>query len=124
MIYIDTHVAIFLYQGDLSLLSKKAISILEEKTPVLCSMAELELEYLHEIGKLKVQPMKIIHALNKALGMKQCKFLCQDIVEKARNLTWTRDPFDRMIVGSAMAAKSDLLTRDKIILKHFKGAIW
>lgn len=124
MIYIDTHVAIFLYQGDLTLLSKKAIATLNKEIPLLSGMVELELEYIYEIGKVQVTPNKIIQLLQKDLGLKRCDLSCAHIAEKARALTWTRDPFDRMIVGNAMAAKKPLLTKDRIILKHFKGAIW
>ncbi len=124
MIYIDTHIAIFLYQGDLSLLSKKALSILEEKTPLLSGMAELELHYLNEIGKLRANPRTLVQALQKELGLKRCSLSCSDIAQKAQNLSWTRDPFDRMIVGNAMLAKKQLLTKDKVILKHFENAIW
>jgi PIN domain nuclease of toxin-antitoxin system len=124
MIYIDTHIAVFLYQGDLSLFSKKAISILEKEVPILPAMAELELEYLYEIGKLQVTPKTLVKALQHEVGLKQCELSCHSIVEKARTLTWTRDPFDRMIVGNAMLAKKHLLTKDRIILKHFKAATW
>jgi len=124
MIYIDTHVAIFLYQGDLNLLSKKTISLLEEKTPILSAMSELELHYLHEIGKLCVNPNIIIKSLQEDLNLKRCQLPCSDIVQKAKLLNWTRDPFDRMIVGNAQLAKKQLITKDKVILENFKESIW
>jgi PIN domain nuclease of toxin-antitoxin system len=124
MIYIDTHVAVFLYQGDLSLFSKKAVQLLEENTLIIPGMAELELYYLHEIGKLVVSPKALVKTLERDLGLKSCKLIGSDIAKTAANITWTRDPFDRMIVANAMLAKKHLLTKDRIILKHFKQAVW
>ena len=124
MIYIDTHVAIFLYEGDLSLLSKKAIALLEKETPIFSGMAELELHYLHEIKRLTISPKVLMKSLENDLGLERCQLICSDIAEKAQAIKWTRDPFDRMIVANAALAKTPLLTKDGLILKHFKGAVW
>jgi len=37
---------------------------------------------------------------------------------------WTRDPFDRLIVGLAALAGSALLTKDRTIRKHYRKATW
>ena len=39
-------------------------------------------------------------------------------VVSAAGLTWTRDPFDRLIVADALAANTQLLTKDDTILRH------
>ncbi|MDF2530180.1 MAG: domain nuclease, a component of toxin-antitoxin system [Gammaproteobacteria bacterium] len=124
MIYIDTHIAVFLYQGDLSLFSKKAIKILEQETPIISGMAELELQYLYEIKKLTVSPRVLMRSLENDLGLERCQHICADIAKTAQTITWTRDPFDRMIVANAELAKMRLLTKDQLILKHFKHAVW
>jgi len=38
--------------------------------------------------------------------------------------TWTRDPFDRLIVSQARLADVPLLTRDRTIHTHYPRAIW
>jgi hypothetical protein len=43
---------------------------------------------------------------------------------KALDLVWTRDLFDRVIVGHASAADRDLLTRDELILANYPRACW
>jgi len=46
-------------------------------------------------------------------------------IEKARTLNWTRDPFDRLITGEAMAVPDALLvTRDSVIRENFDRAVW
>lgn len=38
--------------------------------------------------------------------------------------SWTRDPFDRLIVANAKAAGAPLITKDERIRKHYRRAIW
>jgi PIN domain nuclease of toxin-antitoxin system len=38
--------------------------------------------------------------------------------------SWTRDPFDRLIVARARATELPLLTKDMKIHAHFKAAVW
>jgi PIN domain nuclease of toxin-antitoxin system len=45
-------------------------------------------------------------------------------VAAAIPLNWTRDPFDRLIVGDAIGANSQLLTKDSTILAHCTLAKW
>ena len=47
-----------------------------------------------------------------------------DVVSVASALTWTRDPFDRLIVATAAADSAPLLTRDKLIRRHYRNASW
>lgn len=124
MIYLDTHIAIFLYQGELSLFSKKALDLLKEKAPMLSGMAELELHYLYEVGKLSTNPEFLLEALEKDIGLKRCSWACNELARQAHKLTWTNDPFDRMIVANAQVAGKQLLTKDSVILQNFEGAVW
>ena len=47
-----------------------------------------------------------------------------DVVAKAMDLHWTRDPFDRLLVATAVLHKAPFVTRDQKILEHFDGAVW
>ena len=46
------------------------------------------------------------------------------IVEHARALHWTRDPFDRVIVAQALAVDAHLVTADTNIRDHVALAVW
>ena len=60
MIYLDTHVAVWLYAFGAKKLSKRASVLIERSSKLLISpMVLLELEFLHEIGKLAVAPQAL-----------------------------------------------------------------
>jgi PIN domain nuclease of toxin-antitoxin system len=42
------------------------------------------------------------------------------------HVSWTRDPFDRLIVAQARCTRRSiaLITKDRLIRRHFKGAVW
>ncbi len=42
----------------------------------------------------------------------------------AVGLTWTRDPFDRMLAAHSLAAGLPLLTKDASILENLDLAFW
>jgi hypothetical protein len=64
-------------------------------------MVVFESGYLHEIDR-------IIRTLEIALGE-----------------TWTRDPFDRLIVSHAKAnGRAGRITRDELIAAHYPNTIW
>ena len=46
------------------------------------------------------------------------------LVMEAIAQSWTRDPFDRIIVANAICAESQLLTKDANILGNYKNAVW
>jgi PIN domain nuclease of toxin-antitoxin system len=46
------------------------------------------------------------------------------LVGHGLDLSWTRDPFDRLVVSQAALADSILITRDRLILEHYPKAVW
>jgi PIN domain nuclease of toxin-antitoxin system len=47
-----------------------------------------------------------------------------DLVQAAADLSWTRDPFDRLIAAHAIVAGAPLLTADRTILDNLPQATW
>lgn len=45
-------------------------------------------------------------------------------MQSAAGLTWTRDPFDRLIAAHAIVAGAPLLTADRTILENLPQAVW
>ena len=124
MIRLDTHVVIWLYTNENSKLSSTAIERIETNDLSISPLVELELTFLNEIGRLTVGGTTIVADLRERIGLKISEQTTSSVVTAANSLTWTRDPFDRMIVGDAMAASSPLLTRDRKIREHTSIAIW
>lgn len=84
----------------------------------------LELEILHEIGRIGLGVDQIMASAAEVgdLTISQTPYL--NVVQASRKLSWTRDPIDRLIVAHAMNEGARLLTADEKILAHFKDAVW
>lgn len=124
MIYLDTHVAVWLYSGKLHLFTEETKEILRENELLISPLVQLELQYLYEIERIKVEPEIIIADLGRRVGLSLCVKSFNDIVLEAQKLTWTRDPFDRLLVGHAKVDDSILISRDRDILANYTFAQW
>lgn len=121
---LDTHVVVWLYTGEVERFSSTARSALEHDVLVISPIVELELAYLHEIGRLTVAGAAVVADLRTRLGLALSALPTSAVVAAASRLTWTRDPFDRLIVGDAAAGDEPLLTKDGIIRENFPQARW
>lgn len=124
MIRLDTHVVVWLYTGQLECLSAVATESLEREDLVFSPIVELELTYLHEIGRLTVSGTQLIADLRARIGLVTSGVPLIAVVAAAAPLSWTRDPFDRLIVGDALAANGPLLTKDDSIRRNCALARW
>jgi PIN domain nuclease of toxin-antitoxin system len=124
MIYLDTHVVVWLYAGLVDKLSQLAVDYIETNDIVISPMVQLELTYLQEAKKITSSSKTIIDELSSRIGLKVGRVHFEEVVMKAEKLTWTRDPFDRLITAEAMCASAKLITKDKVIRKHYKLAAW
>jgi PIN domain nuclease of toxin-antitoxin system len=122
--YLDTHVAERLSRADLRSFGKESRRLLNREADIRISPIVLvELEYLYQIGRLKVRAREVADALASELGLRVCTRSFEEIAKQALHESWTRDPFDRIIVAQARLAKAPLLTRDGDILAHYNKAI-
>ena len=124
MIYLDTHVVVWLYAGDLELLPQGVRELLEGEELVISPMVELELQYLYESGRTTQPGRTVVDALDEEIGLARCGLPFDQVIAAALNQDWTRDPFDRVIVAQARARRLPLLTRDQTIRDHYREAIW
>jgi PIN domain nuclease of toxin-antitoxin system len=124
MIRLDTHVVVWLYTGESERLSQTVVEAIEGTKPVISPMVQLELTYLHEIGRLTISGADIIADLHERIGLQLSDITMTAVINAATSLTWTRDPFDRLIVGDALAANARLLTKDETIRAHSSLATW
>jgi PIN domain nuclease of toxin-antitoxin system len=97
---------------------------LEREDLRVSPIVALELEYLHEIGRTAEAASAVLGELARTLGLAQDEGSLAAVVAAARTLTWTRDPFDRLIVGHAATAGAALLTKDRTIRRHYRQAVW
>ena len=124
LVYLDTHMVVWLYTGETVLLPSRVLKLLSDSPLVISPVVLLELQYLYEIEKIKVGPEKIFKEMEKTIGLKLCRLDFQKVIMESLKQSWTRDPFDRLITAQAAIAHAGLITRDEAILKHYSRAVW
>jgi PIN domain nuclease of toxin-antitoxin system len=124
MIYLDTHVVVWLYGGELGLLSETARREIELNRLLISPAVELEIEFLYEIGRIKTGARKITDFLKERIGLEKCTISFDRVVRSSMAVKWTRDPFDRLIVGQAALQSSSLLTNDEVIRSNYSQSVW
>jgi PIN domain nuclease of toxin-antitoxin system len=124
LIQLDTHVVCWLYAGEVERLGGEARSALATGQLSISPMVELELEYLREIGRLLADPASVVGALANDLGLTVSQTPFPAVVVRAREIAWTADVFDRLIVAQAVADGARLVTKDTRIREHFTAALW
>lgn len=125
MIYLDTHVVIWIYAEKGERLSPESRRLVEESQSIAISpMVLLELDFLFEINRITSGSGPVYQYLHDRIQLQVCKKPFSDIVAAASELTWTRDPFDRVIVAQASLDGDILLTKDQTIRSHYKNAKW
>jgi PIN domain nuclease of toxin-antitoxin system len=124
VIYLDTHVAVWLYEGRVELISPRLRGLLENEAPLLSPIVAIELEYLFETGRMSTRAGTLLQTLGRDLGVRLCDLPFPDVVTAALRQSWTRDPFDRIIVAQAALRRAPLITRDATIRAHYHRALW
>lgn len=124
MLFLDTHVVVWLYAGLTDKFSLKGIELLEANALFISPIVQLELQYLKEISRITVDSPLIVETLAHSIGLELCPLPFAQIVTEALSESWTRDPFDRLIVAHARARQAALLTQDQTILQHYPKVVW
>jgi PIN domain nuclease of toxin-antitoxin system len=87
-------------------------------------VVELELTYLYEVGRVAEPALAPIDALRRSIGLQVADVSMAALMRAATGLSWTRDPFDRMIAAHAIVADVPLVTADRTILDNLPLATW
>lgn len=122
--HLDTHVVVWLYAGDLRRFSPAVRRRLDREELRISPMAALELQYLHEVGRISENASIVLADLARTLGLGQAEGDFSSVAATALGLGWTRDPFDRLIVAHAALHGVTLLTKDRTIRRNYRHAVW
>lgn len=122
--HLDTHILVWLYQNPQRVWPTPVKALLDNGTLRYSPIVKLELAYLNQIGRIRPLPDELLEELSEPLQLSACDQPFSLVVEQALHLIWTRDPFDRLIVGQAKAAGAKLITHDETIRSHFSDAVW
>ena len=124
VVYLDTHIVVWLYAGLTEKFTDTAKNTIDGCDVLISQFIRLELQYLFEIARIKVKPETIVKHLSKAINLKVTNYPLERIIEEALKIDWTRDVFDRLLVGEVVARGSRFITADKTILSNLRRAIW
>lgn len=122
--YLDTHVAVWLYTGRTNVLTQRARRALTAGGLYISPMVILEIDFMREIGRVYESGERIFRGLSKRSGLAISDTPFADVVAEASALSWTKDPFDRLIVAEAAVHDAALVTRDPDIHDHYTDAVW
>jgi len=124
-VYLDTHVAVWLATGKIKKLTKDATRALDSSDLLISPIVLVELEYLHEIGKLPRSASAILNQLQSLLGIQVSDLPFPVVAQAALFETWTRELFDRIIVAQARSdGYSGLVSADEKIKRNYSMTIW
>ena len=123
--YLDTSVAVWLAQGDLTWITPTALDCIRNSNLLVSPMVALELAYLHEINRITLTSQDVLLKLRAELGVEVCDSSFSSLIAIAVNEKWTRDPFDRIIVSHAKAnGLSPLISPDEAIQRNYVKTVW
>lgn len=114
----------WLYEGADRRIPAGVRDLIDSDQPFVSPIVELELSYLYEVGRVTEPARAPLGALEKTIGLKVADVSATALVQAATGLSWTRDPFDRMIAAQAIVAEAPLLTADRTILDNLPLATW
>src|SRR3989304_1503802 len=104
LVYLDTHVVVWLYDALTDRLSQAAPGAIEDSDPVISGLVESELQFLHETGPLRVKPAEIIRHLSTRIGLRLSDVGLERIVHAAAGMDWTRGGLDPPIAAETAGA--------------------
>jgi PIN domain nuclease of toxin-antitoxin system len=117
VILLDTNAVIWLDQNH-----RRARPLARTATPLAISPATiLELQFLVEVGRIRF-PQNGLDALAADDRWTVDEPPALDWFARAAEESWTRDPFDRLIVAHARLRRCRLATGDKTLLDRLRPA--
>jgi PIN domain nuclease of toxin-antitoxin system len=114
----------WLYEGADERIPNAARRLIESGEPFVSPIVELELTYLYEVRRVTKPATAPLGALRKSIGLQTADVSLSALTDAATELSWTRDPFDRLIAAQAIVADAPLVTADRTILEHLPLAVW
>ena len=73
----------------------------------------LEIQLLAETGKLEVRQSQLIEAVGRDRRFVIDEVPLMALIEQAITVSWTRDPFDRLLAAHSHARRTPLCTLDR-----------
>lgn len=120
-VLIDTHVLIWVLTRSRKLKDLQWLDRFSHLTVSPVSL--LEMRFLHEVNRLSLDFSDVVAKL------KRDEYFCIDTIPldelcaAAYDLSWTRDPFDRLLVAHSHVRSLPLGTVDTRIIENYPGVV-
>jgi len=75
----------------------------------------LEVQFLSEVGRLEVRSPEFMQAIGADTRFAIDEVPLVSLIERALPLSWTRDPFDRLLAAHSEARRTPLCTLDRVM---------
>lgn len=124
MILLDTHLLAWLYAGERRRIPSPVQRRLNQEQLGLSPFVQLELGYLYEVGRVRAPAQAVVDELSQRLELTVADVAAAAVCRTALGLTWTRDPFDRLLSAHATVTGLPLVTKDETIRQHLPLAWW
>lgn len=124
LILIDTHIALWLYAGMAERVPAATRALIADGQPRISPLVTLELAYLKEVGRARDPVATMLAELRRDVGVEIADVSLAELTQAAIDLSWTRDPFDRLIAAHAIVENAPLVTADQTIREHLSLATW
>jgi PIN domain nuclease of toxin-antitoxin system len=112
-VLLDTHFVVWIVTGADRL---AAFPWIEKYRPWGVSpVTSLEIQFLSEIGRIELQNPEFTDALAHDSRFVIDEIPLVPLVRRAIEITWTRDPFDRLIAAHSATRRIPLCTTDRTI---------
>jgi PIN domain nuclease of toxin-antitoxin system len=113
-----------LYAGLVDKFDRSIRDLMSEHNIAISPVVRLELQFLYEIHRIAVDANTIVSDLANRIGLTIDDKNFNATINRALDIPWTRDPFDRLIVAIASLEDSILASKDLRILNNYPFARW
>lgn len=123
--YLDTQVVVWLAENRTEKLTVPALDAINESDLLISPAVLVELNFLYQIKRILRAPTDLAKQMRMQLGVTVCNHSFADLTETALFESWTRDPFDLLIVAHAKSNNyAPLVTHDEKIRLYYPKAVW
>lgn len=113
-----------MYAGLVDKFNQPVLDLLNAQDIAISPATRLELQFLFEIQRITDDASTIVADLADRTGLTVSDKNFNTLISRAQEISWTRDPFDRLIVANASLDDSMLVSKGQHILKHYPFARW